>query len=383
MSELNDQSRPKLILSNFLFFTITFLITLIGVPLYLFHFKSIPPFIVGLTFFYIVATGMSITVGYHRLFSHVTFKAHPVIEFLLLFFGAAAFEQSVLRWASQHRDHHRFVDTEKDPYSIKKGFFYAHIGWLLFWEHPMHYENAPDLQKNKMVMHQFKNYYLWSFGSGVIIPTLIGMAAGYGLAAFIFAVCARLVIVHHATFCINSVCHMFGRATYDIYSTAKDHWFVAFLTNGEGYHNFHHHFPGDYRNAVLWYQWDPSKWLIIALSYLGLTSDIKRVSKFRILEARLRADQQRVRDWMAQDHEAPKWKDLYSNLETRYKLMLQHLAMWEAKNKVYRAALYGKFQERTHKIQEEAEHARETFHATLEEWQNLVRSHSRLADLVF
>ena len=98
-----------------------------------------------LTVFYTFATGMSITVGYHRLFAHRAFKAHPVLQFLVLFFGAGAFEMSALGWASQHRTHHKYVDTERDPYNIKQGFFYAHIGWMLFWIQPIDYSNSKGM----------------------------------------------------------------------------------------------------------------------------------------------------------------------------------------------------------------------------------------------
>ena len=156
--ETQVYSRPKLIWRNILFFTFTTVTALIGCPLYIIHY-GVSPSVIALTAFFMVATGMSITVGYHRLFSHVTYKAHPVVRFLLLFFGAAAFQQSALEWSSQHRDHHRYVDTDRDPYDIKKGFFYAHIGWLIFWEHVVDFDNAHDLAKDPIIQHQDKNYF--------------------------------------------------------------------------------------------------------------------------------------------------------------------------------------------------------------------------------
>ena len=379
-------SRPKIIWKNIIFFIFTICVTLIGAPLYLLH-HSISPVILWLTAFYMIATGMSITVGYHRLFAHSTYKANPLIEFLLLFFGAAAFEQSAYKWASQHRDHHKHVDTDQDPYSIKKGFFYAHIGWLIFWEHALNHDNVLDLQKNKLLMNQNKYYVFWAIGSGVILPTLIGAFFGQGLAAFIFAVCARLVFVHHSTFCINSVCHMFGRATYDIYATAKDHWFIALLTNGEGYHNFHHRFPGDYRNGVRWYQWDPSKWLIAFLTSMGLASDLKKVSSFRIMEAKIRADHQRVKDWIAQTGETTRWERLCSEAESHYSILHERLKDWEEKSREYRKLVYGRIQERSHAIkaftEKEMQIAQQKYHQALENWQLLIRSNARLAAFVF
>ena len=276
---------------NIIFFSITTLIAVIGTPWYLMNF-DLTTFDVILFMFYIVTTGASITVGYHRLYAHATYKANWLVRFLLLFFGAAAFEQSALRWACQHRVHHKHVDTEDDPYNIKRGFFYAHMGWLIFWQHPTDFTNVKDLQKDKMVMHQHNHYKIWAFSAGIILPILIGAAVGHFWSALILAVCLRLTFVYHATFLINSACHMFGKATYDIHASAKDHWFIAFLTYGEGYHNFHHRFPSDYRNAVVWYQWDPSKWCIYALSLIGFTSDLKRVPVEAIARAKAKADEE-------------------------------------------------------------------------------------------
>ena len=380
--QMEQSSQRKNVWVNITFFIVTALVTLIGVPIYLAH-DGLPTWLAVMTSFYLVATGMSITVGYHRLYAHSTFKAHPILEFFFLFFGAAAFEQPALVWASQHRDHHRYVDTNQDPYSIKKGFFYAHIGWLIFWVHKAHYENAKDLQARPLLMNQYRYYYLWAIGSGIIFPTLLGMLFGSGVGAFIFAVCARIVIVHHATFCINSVCHMFGKATYDIYSTAKDHWLVAFITNGEGYHNFHHRFPNDYRNAVRWYQWDPSKWFIAGMQFLNLTSDLKRVSKFRILEARLKADQQRVHDWLTERKESTQWEKLRLEIEARYQTLRDHLLAWEHQSKEHAELFRGNLQERSKAIRQFAQTkvqlARKRFQIQRERWQLLIKSNAALA----
>ena len=120
----NPNSVKKPIWVNIIFFSVTTLGCLVGAPLYLYHY-GISGSELALFAFYMIATGMSITVGYHRHFSHANFRTNPLIQFLLLFFGAAAFEQTAYTWSSQHRDHHRFVDTDLDPYSIKKGFWYS------------------------------------------------------------------------------------------------------------------------------------------------------------------------------------------------------------------------------------------------------------------
>ncbi len=331
-------STKKLIWKNILFFTVTALTALIGTPLYLYH-SGIALSEILLFVFFVAATGLSITVGYHRLFSHATFKANPILRFLLLFFGAAAFEQSALDWSSQHRDHHHYVDTDRDPYSIKKGFWYAHIGWLIFWEHKINYQNVQDLQKDRLVMCQHKYYGLWALSAGIVFPLILGFLTEHMMGAFILSVCLRLTLVYHCTFFINSICHMFGRATYDIYATAKDHWVIALLTYGEGYHNFHHRFPSDYRNGVRWYQWDPSKWLIALMSGFGLARDLKRVSSFRILDARLAAEKQRVQDKLTKV-KGDSLLTLYAErLKAHYQELRNCLIKWENEYKNYESSL--------------------------------------------
>ena len=331
-----NQFRPsvrRVMWVNIAFFLITTLLGLVGAPLYFIR-SGISISEILLFTFYICATSFSITVGYHRLFAHAAFKANALIRFATLFFGAAAFEQSALKWASQHRDHHRYVDTDRDPYSIKKGFFYAHMGWLIFWEHYYDCGNVRDLQKSRLIMHQHRFYPLWAVTAGILTPVVIGALTGHMMGAFLLSVCARLAVVHHATWCINSVCHTFGKATYDIYSSARDHWLAAIITNGEGYHNYHHHFPWDYRNGVRWYHWDPTKWGIAILSRLGLVWDLRRVSGFRILAARLAAENQRIADRLERIGN-PNLAAFRSLLTTQYERLRQTLSEWEHSAREY------------------------------------------------
>ena len=311
------------------FFGVTMSVAVIGGPWYAHRFG-----VSGaewlLTLFFMAATGMSITMGYHRLYAHSTFKTNRFVQFLVLFFGAAAFEQSALTWSSGHRDHHRYVDTELDPYSIKKGFWYAHIGWMTLWKQNPDYSNAKDLMKNRMLMHQHDHYALWGFVAGIFFPVLLGAAMGHALGAFIFAVCVRLTFVYHATFSINSVCHSFGKATYDIHATARDHWFVALLTNGEGYHNFHHRFPTDYRNGRRWYHWDPSKWAIAALARLKMAWDVQRVSDFSVLEAKFAAENETACEQLMKIKENPQFIGIKEKIHTQYTLLIQKLSAWKS-----------------------------------------------------
>jgi stearoyl-CoA desaturase (delta-9 desaturase) len=278
--------RPSIRWTAVIFIPVISLIGVIGTPLYL-YFRGITPSEAVLFWFFFFATGLSITVGYHRLFSHVSFKANNFVRFMLLFFGAGTFEKSCLRWASQHRQHHQFTDTELDPHSIKRGFFFSHMGWIMFYKHNIEMANVPDLQQSKLVMHQHKYYDWWSVGAGIALPMLIGVLIGHPLGAFIMAVCLRLALVMNAAFLINSYAHLVGTRDFDDTSSARDHWLGAILTNGEGYHNFHHRFPNDYRNGYRWYHWDPSKWMIYTLSRLGWAWNLKRTPEETIASSQL------------------------------------------------------------------------------------------------
>ncbi len=359
------------------FFAVTMLGALVGTPWYFHRFGISLPEIL-LTLFFTIATGMGVTVGYHRYYAHTTFKTNPIIQFLILFFGAAAFEQSALTWSSGHRDHHRYVDTEEDPYSIKKGFWYAHIGWMTLWKQEPDYRNAKDLLKNKMVMHQHYHYVLWSLFAGILFPVFLGALMGHALGALVYAVLFRITFVYHATFCINSVCHTFGKATYDIHATARDHWFVAILTNGEGYHNFHHRFPTDFRNGVRWYHWDPSKWAIAFLARTGMAWDLKRISKFSILEAKLAAENQMLYERVTAITDPDRFAHIKEMLQTRYTALTQKLAAWEATAQLQRGAISATVANRSHELQEAAheriEQTKFEFENARREWRVLARA---------
>jgi stearoyl-CoA desaturase (delta-9 desaturase) len=267
-----------------IFFLVINVVGVVGTPLYIYY-HGVTASELVLFFGACFLTGMSITIGYHRLFTHRSFSASPVVRFLLLFFGAAAFEESALKWSSQHRQHHRFTDTAHDPYGVNRGFWHAHIGWILFWRHRTNYDNVKDLRRSRLVSHQHDHHAFWSVGSGIVLPMLIAWAIGHPLGGFIMAVCLRLTIVLHSSFFVNSFAHTFGKTTYDGSQSARDNWVGALLTNGEGFHNFHHRFPADYRNGVLWYHWDPSKWCIYLMSRLGLAWDLRRTPAGRVASA--------------------------------------------------------------------------------------------------
>jgi stearoyl-CoA desaturase (Delta-9 desaturase) len=278
--------RINWITSSFLIGTL--LLTLTAVPLYLYHY-GLDWFQVALFFVMLWACGFSVTIGYHRCFSHLAFQASWPIRLLTLIFGAAAFENSALMWASEHRRHHKHVDHDDDPYCISKGFFHAHIGWLLFKLHnEQPYDNVADLQQDKLICWQDR-YVQWiavivSFG----LPSVLGFLwNGWlgALGAFLIAGVTRIVVLQHCTFLINSACHTIGRQPYSKKCSARDSLLLALFTMGEGYHNYHHEFQHDYRNGVKPWQFDPTKWIIWTLSKFGLTRNLRRVPTEKILSA--------------------------------------------------------------------------------------------------
>lgn len=241
----------------------------------------------GVTFFCL--SGISITAGYHRLFSHRAYNANWFVKLFFLIFGAAAFQNSIIKWGSDHRLHHNQVDTPDDPYNINEGFFYAHMGWILLKESEEVKEKyAKDFYRDPLVLWQHKYYLAISGFFGIILPTLLGgvLFDSY-LGGFALGAMAKVVVLHHCTFFINSLCHCVGTKPYTDTNTARDSWLMALFTFGEGYHNFHHYFQSDYRNGVLWYQFDPTKWLINLMEKLGMAWDLKTVSSKKILHARM------------------------------------------------------------------------------------------------
>jgi stearoyl-CoA desaturase (Delta-9 desaturase) len=242
-----------------------------------------------------VLTTFSISAGYHRLFSHRAFEAHPIVRFLLLAFGAGAFQNSALTWAADHRRHHAFVDSDRDPYNVRRGFWYAHIGWVLHEADPRS-KPAPvvDLERDPLVVWQHRHYPWVGGATGIGVPVLLGLACGDAWGGFIVAGAVRLVLVYHATFAINSFAHSFGRQPYSRQNSSRDSTLTALFTMGEGYHNFHHAFPADYRNGAYAHQFDPTKWAVWALAACGLTRNLRRTPQPEIVSARLRTDEQRL-----------------------------------------------------------------------------------------
>lgn len=355
----------QLIWKNILFFGITSAIAIIGLPIYAVK--------VGLKLqdwalfaFMAFVTMLCTTLGYHRLFAHKAFRAHPAVVFFNLFFGGAAFGGSALKWASQHRDHHKFTDTDLDPYDIKKGFWYAHMDWFLTWKSVINLENAKDLSSNRWIKHQHDHYVWWATTAGIVLPLYIGYLTGSFWGAFFLGVCGRFFVIHQSIFFINSACHMFGKPTYDASGSARDSAIMAFLTHGEGYHSYHHRFPSDYRNGVRWYHWDPTKWTVWLLDKCGLVTDLRRMSEAQIISARSEVEKEKILNHI-ENNRRHDFAEAHPKLTAAYEELKSRLKAWEERAILYKRNKLEKFQLRQ---------AKKEFFATRRQWLVLVARYS-------
>lgn len=240
----------------------------------------------GLACLWLLFSGLSVTGGYHRLFAHRSYRCILPLRLFYLLFGAAACQNSALRWASDHRQHHGATDEEDDPYNIQKGFWWAHLGWVLFKSPPSDFANAKDLLADPLVRFQDRYYVPLALVVAGLIPVLLGLAWGDPVGALLLAGFLRLTVQYHATFSVNSLAHTLGRQPYSRENSARDSVVTAFVTLGEGYHNFHHRFPADYRNGVRAWHFDPTKWWVWLCSRIGVTRDLRRVPVEMIRRAR-------------------------------------------------------------------------------------------------
>jgi stearoyl-CoA desaturase (delta-9 desaturase) len=252
--------------------------------------------VVNLVVSYVVI-GSGITVGFHRLLTHRSFKTSRLLRAGFAALGSAAAEGPVIDWVATHRKHHRYSDVEGDPHSphvghgsgwrgALTGFFHAHIGWV-FSDMEVADEQiyAKDLLADPWVRFVDRTFVLWvvlgvafSFGLGV---ALTGTVTG-GLTGMLWGGAARIFLLHHSTFSINSVCHFFGRRDFDTRDESRNVFWLAIPTWGEAWHNNHHAFPTSYRHGLRRWQIDPSAGMIRVLELLGLAWDVVRVDPAHI-----------------------------------------------------------------------------------------------------
>jgi len=282
---------------------------------------------------FMVLTGIGIGSGYHRLWSHRAYRAHPALQWFLAIVGGMSLQNSILVWSARHRVHHRDVDDdERDPYSIGRGFWFAHVGWMLrdYESGEIDYTVVPDLLKDPVVMWQHRNYLALVLATNIGLPLLLGWMVGDLWGVFLLAGLGRLVINHHFTFFINSLAHMWGTQPYTDENSARDNWFLAIVTYGEGYHNFHHMFQADYRNGVRWYNFDLNKWFISSAAAMGLARNLRRTPQFKILRARLAMEFKRARQRLEAEPDNPRWRDLVQTLEQEYAQFMATVKKWQA-----------------------------------------------------
>ena len=243
-------------------------------------------------------TGLGITVGYHRLLTHRSFKTSAPMRGLFAALGSAAIEGPVIEWVANHRKHHRFSDQPGDPHSphvdhgggwrgALSGLFHAHVGWI-FSDHELASEEryAKDLLADPVVRFVDRMFLLWVF-VGLAVPFALGFAltgslAG-GLTGLLWGGAVRIFLLHHSTFSINSLCHFFGRRRFATSDESRNLLWLSLPTLGEAWHNNHHAFPTSARHGLRWWQLDPSAWLIAGLERTGLIWDVVRVTPEREL----------------------------------------------------------------------------------------------------
>jgi stearoyl-CoA desaturase (delta-9 desaturase) len=242
-------------------------------------------------------TGFGITVGFHRLFTHRSFATHPWLRGVFAALGSAAIEGPVISWVADHRKHHACSDHEGDPHSphvghghglkgALKGFLHAHVGWIfIHTQRGSKQRFAPDLLRDPVVSFVDRTFVIWallgfaiSFGLGVAI----GGDIGAGLTALLWGGAVRVFVVHHVTYSINSLCHIFGRQPFATDDESRNLAWLALPTLGEAWHNNHHAFPTSARHGLGRWQLDPSALVIAALEKLGLAWDVVRVAPERM-----------------------------------------------------------------------------------------------------
>jgi stearoyl-CoA desaturase (delta-9 desaturase) len=243
-----------------------------------------------------IPTGFGITVGFHRLFTHRSFKTGPAVRAVIGALGSAAIEGPVISWVADHRKHHAFSDKEGDPHSPHvghgegvwaqfKGFFHAHVGWLFIHTQRGNKKRfAPDLLKDPVVRFIDRTFVLWAV-VGLAIPFGLGVAIGgtvlAGLSGMLWGGAMRILILHHVTYSINSLCHMFGKRDFETTDESRNLAWLAIPTFGEAWHNSHHAFPSSAVHGLKAKHVDPSAGVIWILEKLGLAWDVVRIAPER------------------------------------------------------------------------------------------------------
>lgn len=245
-------------------------------------------------------TGLGVTVGYHRLFTHRTFRAHPAVVVVLAVLGSMAGQGAVVSWVALHRRHHECSDREGDPHSPNlsgggflgalRGLAHSHYLWMHRHEYPNVVHYAPDLIRNRSLVRVARLYYYWVV-LGLLLPALIGglvtLSWPGAVSGLLWGGVVRMFLLEHIVWAINSFLHMFGTRPYDSRENSRNGAVFALLTLGESWHNNHHAFPDSPSFGLDWYRLDPGYWLIRLLAATGLARDLKVPTAERMAAKRI------------------------------------------------------------------------------------------------
>jgi stearoyl-CoA desaturase (Delta-9 desaturase) len=249
-----------------------------AIPFFAVHVAALGVFLVPFRGDCLVAFGTSyllglfgIMAGYHRYFSHRSFKTGRAFQFVLAFLGTITGQKGVLWWSGHHRNHHRHSDTAEDVHSPLRGFWWSHVGWFLITR----FDATPETQ-----LHEFRNFpelrvlnRCWMLGPFVLCGAML--AAG-GVSWLFWGGFLSIVAMWHATFCVNSLAHVWGSRRYETEDTSRNNFLIALFTLGEGWHNNHHHYQSAACQGFFWWEIDPTYYVLKLLSWLGIVWDLRR-----------------------------------------------------------------------------------------------------------
>ncbi|MFB2983460.1 acyl-CoA desaturase [Microseira sp. BLCC-F43] len=276
-----------------LFQILPLVVTLIALPLM--PYLPFGEFELSLFVLFWLITGLGVSSGYHRLFTHRSYKTHNAVQIILAIGGAMAGQGGVISWAALHRRHHELSDKPGDPHSPNlhgsgwrdriRGLVHSHVTWMYKHEYPSVVHYVPDLIKNKNLIGVDRYYYLW-VSLGLVLPTLLGglyhWSLAGALAGFLWGGVFRILWVGHTIWSINSFLHCFGSSRFETEEHSHNFGAIALLTFGESWHNNHHAFPGSASFGLEWYRLDPGYWFIQLLEVFHLAWDVKVPTKERI-----------------------------------------------------------------------------------------------------
>ncbi len=243
---------------------------------------------VGLCASMFALSSLGVTAGFHRLFTHGSYKASRGLRAILAVAGSMSAQGPLLFWAAAHRRHHQYSDQAEDLHSPHRygagiraywcGFWHAHVGWMLNHQCDDWVRYVPDLLRDQMLFDLNRTYFYW-VGLGILLPGGLGGLLGGtwqgALSGALWGGLVRIFLVHHTTWSVNSICHFFGARPYVTHDRSTNHWFCALLTFGEGWHNNHHAFPTSARHGLAWWQVDVTYWVIRGLQAFGWVWEVK------------------------------------------------------------------------------------------------------------